>query len=154
MDNDWKKRLGMVYSTNADFQYESGDQEETETLSPQQQVLYVSLDKKNRKGKKVTLVEGFKGTIDDLKSLAKELKSSCGVGGSVGVKQILIQGDFRDRVITLLLDKGFTVKRKGGYKLLLADCNASKRSIGPLCLWSGGGDGSSGGYLILQNRRG
>ena len=114
MDNDWKKRLGMVYSTNADFQYESGDQEETETLSPQQQVLYVSLDKKNRKGKKVTLVEGFKGTIDDLKSLAKELKSSCGVGGSVGVKQILIQGDFRDRVITLLLDKGFTVKRKGG----------------------------------------
>ena len=114
MDNDWKKRLGMVYSTNADFQYESGDQEEAETLSPQQQVLYVSLDKKNRKGKKVTLVEGFKGTIDDLKSLAKELKSSCGVGGSVGDKQILIQGDFRDRVITLLQDKGFTVKRKGG----------------------------------------
>jgi len=114
MDNDWKKRLGMVYSTNPDFQYESGDQEETETLSPQQQVLYVSLDKKNRKGKKVTLVEGFKGTMDDLKSLAKELKSSCGVGGSVGDHNILIQGDFRDRVVTLLQDKGFTVKRKGG----------------------------------------
>jgi len=114
MENDWKKRLGMVYSTNPDFQYESGDQEEAETLSPQQQVLFVSLDKKNRKGKKVTLVEGFKGTMDDLKSLAKELKSSCGVGGSVGDHNILIQGDFRDRVINILQDKGFTVKRKGG----------------------------------------
>ena len=113
MDNDWKKRLGMVYSTNQDFQYESEDQE-AETLAPQHQMLYVSLDKKNRKGKKVTLVEGFKGTTEDLKNLAKELKSSCGVGGSVGDHNILIQGDFRDRVITLLQEKGFTVKRKGG----------------------------------------
>jgi len=114
MENDWKKRLGMVYSTNPDFQYESDDHEESETLSPKQQLLYVSLDKKNRKGKKVTLVEGFKGNMDDLKSLAKELKSSCGVGGSVGDHNILIQGDFRDRVIIILQDKGFTVKRKGG----------------------------------------
>ena len=114
MENDWKKRLGMVYSTNPDFQYESGEEEEMETLVPQQQQLYVSLDKKNRKGKKVTLVEGFKGTTEDLKSLAKELKSSCGVGGSVGDHNILIQGDFRDRVITLLQEKGFKVKRKGG----------------------------------------
>jgi len=114
MDNDWKKRLGMVYSTNPDFQFESGEEEETETLDPRQQQLYVSLDKKNRKGKKVTLVEGFKGTTEDLKILAKELKSSCGVGGSVGDKQILIQGDFRDRVITLLQEKGFKVKRSGG----------------------------------------
>ncbi|MCK5692057.1 MAG: translation initiation factor [Bacteroidales bacterium] len=114
MENDWKKRLGMVYSTNPDFQYESGEQEEMETLAPQQQQLYVSLDKKNRKGKKVTLVEGFKGTTEDLKNLAKELKSSCGVGGSAGDYNILIQGDFRDRVITLLQEKGFTVKRKGG----------------------------------------
>ena len=114
MENDWKKRLGMVYSTNPDFQYESGEEEEMETLVPQQQQLYVSLDKKNRKGKKVTLVEGFKGTTEDLKNLAKELKSSCGVGGSVGDHKILIQGDFRDRVITLLQEKGFKVKRKGG----------------------------------------
>ena len=114
MDNDWKKRLGMVYSTNPDFQYESGEEEETETLAPQQQLLNVSLDKKNRKGKKVTLVEGFMGTTEDLKSLAKELKSSCGVGGSVGDSQILIQGDFRDRLITLLQEKGFKVKRSGG----------------------------------------
>ena len=114
MENDWKKRLGMVYSTDPDFQYESGEEEEMETLAPQQQQLYVSLDKKNRKGKKVTLVEGFKGTTEDLKDLAKELKHSCGVGGSVGDHNILIQGDFRDRVITLLQEKGFKVKRKGG----------------------------------------
>lgn len=114
MDNDWKKRLGMVYSTNPDFQFESGEQEETETVAPQQQQLYVSLDKKNRKGKKVTLVEGFIGTPEDLRSLARELKSSCGVGGSVGDNNILIQGDFRDRVITLLQEKGFKVKRSGG----------------------------------------
>ena len=114
MENDWKKRLGMVYSTSPDFKYESGEEEEMETLAPQQQQLYVSLDKKNRKGKKVTLVEGFKGTTEDLKDLAKELKRSCGVGGSVGDHNILIQGDFRDRVITLLQEKGFKVKRKGG----------------------------------------
>ena len=114
MENDWKKRLGMVYSTNPDFQYESGDLEESETHAPQKQLLYVSLDKKNRKGKKVTLIEGFKGSTDDLKNLAKELKSSCGVGGSVGDQNILIQGDFRDRVFNLLQEKGFKVKRKGG----------------------------------------
>ncbi len=114
MDNDWKKRLGMVYSTNPDFQFESGEQEERKTVAPQQQLLYVSLDKKNRKGKKVTLVEGFMGTTEELKSLARELKSRCGVGGSVGDNNILIQGDFRDRVITLLQEKGFKVKRSGG----------------------------------------
>lgn len=114
MDNDWKKRLGMVYSTNPDFQYEHAEKEEAETPDPGKQLLYVSLDKKNRKGKKVTLVEGFKGTTEDLKNLAKELKSSCGVGGSVGDGNILIQGDFRDRVVNLLQDKGFKVKRSGG----------------------------------------
>ena len=85
-----------------------------ETLDPGQQLLYVSLDKKNRRGKKVTLVEGFTGTTEDLKNLAKELKSSCGVGGSAGDGKILIQGDFRDRVIGLLQDKGYKVKRSGG----------------------------------------
>ncbi len=113
MDNDWKKRLGMVYSTNPDFDYDS-EKEEKETLNPQKQQLYVSLDKKNRKGKKVTLVEGFIGTTEDLKSLARELKSSCGVGGSAGDQNILIQGDFRDRVSAILQEKGYKVKRKGG----------------------------------------
>ena len=114
MENDWKKRLGMVYSTNPDFQFESGEKEEEETIEPRQQMLYVSLDKKNRKGKKVTLIEGFQGSNEDLKSLARELKSSCGVGGSVGESGILIQGDFRERLIKLLQDKGFKVKQKGG----------------------------------------
>lgn len=114
MENDWKKRLGMVYSTNPDFQYNTGEEEEKETLEPEQQKLYVSLDKKNRKGKKVTLIEGFQGNTEDLKNLAKELKSGCGVGGSVGEYGILLQGDFRERVISMLQEKGFQVKRKGG----------------------------------------
>jgi translation initiation factor 1 len=114
MDNDWKKRLGMVYSTSPDFKFESGEEEEESTAPPHRQQLYVSLDKKNRKGKKVTLVEGFTGAHEDLKSLAKELKSKCGVGGSVGEGTILIQGDFRDRVFALLQEKGYKVKRSGG----------------------------------------
>ena len=114
MDNDWKKRLGMVYSTNPEYQFESGEGEEQSTPPPHMQQLYVSLDKKNRKGKKVTLVEGFKGTSEDLRELAKELKSKCGVGGSVGKTSILIQGDFRDRILSLLQEKGYKVKRSGG----------------------------------------
>jgi len=114
MDNDWKKRLGMVYSTNPDFQFESGDQEEAQPLAPGQQKLYVSIDKKNRKGKKVTLVKGFQGSLEELRSLAKELKISCGAGGSVVDDNILIQGDFRDRVVSLLQEKGYKVTRSGG----------------------------------------
>ncbi len=113
MDNDWKKRLGMVYSTNPEYQFDSGE-EEQETAPPNQQQLYVSLDKKNRKGKRVTLVEGFRGNTEELKSLAKELKSKCGVGGSVDDGTILIQGDFRDRILSLLQEKGYKVKRSGG----------------------------------------
>jgi len=114
MDNDWKKRLGVVYSTNPDFDYDGGGKQEEASPPPQQQTLYVSLDRKNRKGKTVTLISGFRGSRDDEKELAKELKSKCGVGGSQGDEGILIQGDFRDRIMTLLKDKGFQVKRKGG----------------------------------------
>lgn len=114
MENDWKKRLGMVYSTNPDYAYESEGKEEQETLPMAEQKLYVKLDRKNRKGKTVTLVEGFVGSDEDLKSLGKELKSRCGVGGSAKDGEILLQGDFRDRVMTLLKDKGYNVKRSGG----------------------------------------
>lgn len=114
MDNDWKKRLGVVYSTNPDFSFESGENEEEQTLPPNQQKLYVKLDRKNRKGKTVTLVEGFVGSENDLKALGKELKSKCGVGGSAKDGEILLQGDFRDRVISLLKDQGYNVKRSGG----------------------------------------
>lgn len=114
MENDWKKRLGMVYSTNPDFQYEKDDNEPSETPVPKQQQLYVSLDRKNRKGKSVTLVEGFQGSKEDLKNLGKELKSKCGVGGSVGDGSILIQGDHRERIISLLRESGYKVKQSGG----------------------------------------
>lgn len=114
MENDWKKRLGVVYSTNPEFQFESGMKKAQQTLPPDQQLLYVRLDRKNRKGKTVTLVDGFKGTEEDLKLLGRELKSRCGTGGSAKDGEILIQGDFRERVIALLVDKGFKVKRSGG----------------------------------------
>jgi len=114
MDNDWKKRLGVVYSTNADYKFDSDHEEGQETLPPGEQKLYVSLDRKNRKGKSVTLVEGFSGTDEDLRTLGKELKTKCGAGGSVKEGEIIIQGDFRDRVFALLKEKGYNVKRKGG----------------------------------------
>ncbi|MBL57595.1 MAG: translation initiation factor [Flavobacteriales bacterium] len=114
MENDWKERLGMVYSTNPDFDYDHGNREDEETLPPHEQQLYVSLDKKNRKGKAVSLVEGFVGSEEDLKDLGKLLKSKCGVGGSAKNGEILIQGDFRDKIVSLLQLEGYQVKRKGG----------------------------------------
>ena len=104
----------MVYSTNPEYQFKSEQEETGEPLDPSRQKLYVSLDRKNRKGKNVTLVKGFVGTEEDLKSLAKELKSKCGVGGSAKDGEILIQGDFRERIMGLLKDKSFNVKRTGG----------------------------------------
>ncbi len=103
----------MVYSTNPDYQFEDQEQQ-IETLPPNRQKLTVSLDKKQRKGKKVTLIKGFIGTENDLKSLAKKLKSSCGVGGSSKDGEIIIQGDFREKVQTLLENEGFKVKISGG----------------------------------------
>ncbi|MEX0981769.1 MAG: translation initiation factor [Bacteroidales bacterium] len=114
MDNDWKKRLGVVYSTNEDFNYEHEEKETSNTQPPNQQKLIVSLDKRNRKGKAVTLISGFTGSTDDLKELGKKLKSKCGVGGSVKEKEILLQGDHRDKVVGLLQEDNFNVKKAGG----------------------------------------
>jgi translation initiation factor 1 len=114
MENDWKKRLGTVYSTNPDYAFETEGKEELETVKPGQQKLYVKLDRKNRKGKSVTLIVGFVGKENDLKELGKELKSKCGVGGSAKDGLILLQGDFRNRVLTLLKEKGFNAKLSGG----------------------------------------
>jgi len=114
MESDWKKRLGIVYSTDPGFQYDSGETEDPETPPPPQQLLYVSCDRKQRKGKTVTLVEGFKGRGEDLSELARELKTACGSGGSVKDGDILVQGDFRERIRSILTEKGYRVKRKGG----------------------------------------
>ena len=109
-----KNKINIVYSTNPDFQYQYVEPEEQETLLPAQQDLRVMLDRKNRSGKSVTLITGFKGTQQDLADLAKELKSKCGVGGSAKDGEILVQGDFRDKILQLLLQKGYKAKKAGG----------------------------------------
>ena len=109
-----KGRSGVVYSTSDDYSYEYEGDFEEETLKPSDQNLKVMLDKKSRGGKQVTLVEGFVGADDDLKDLGKLLKSKCGVGGSAKNGEILIQGDFRDKVMQILQNEGYRVKRVGG----------------------------------------
>ena len=111
-DNDWKSRLGVVFSTNPDFKYDTGeDDTPRETLPAEKQRLIVSIDRRNRGGKQVTLVKGFVGSEEDLLALGKTLKSKCGVGGSVKEGEIIIQGDFRDRIVTLLRSMGYNAKR-------------------------------------------
>ena len=107
-NNDWKERLNIVYSTNPDFTYETTQEEEAETLPPAQQRLRVQLDRKNRGGKVVTLVTGFVGNENDLKDLGKLLKSKCGVGGSAKEGEIIVQGDFKQKVFDLLKKDGYS----------------------------------------------
>lgn len=106
--NDWKDRLNVVYSTNPAFNYESIEEETPDTLPKNQQKLRISMEKKGRGGKTVTLIKGFIGAEDDLKDLGKLLKKQCGVGGSVKDGEIIIQGDFKQRIIDLLKSEGYT----------------------------------------------
>lgn len=112
-DNDWKARLGMVYSTDPGFNYETEDEEQRETLPPARQDLRVWLDRRQRAGKVVTLVKGFVGRDDDLEELARLLKTRCGVGGAAKDGEIIIQGDHRDRVVEILTRSGYRCKKAG-----------------------------------------
>ena len=110
--NDWKKRDGVVFSTDPNFRYDTTDEDEqVQTLPPSSQKLIVAIDRSGRAGKQVTLVKGFVGTDEDLSDLGKKLKTKCGVGGSVKDGEILIQGDFRDKITELLQKDGYNAKR-------------------------------------------
>ena len=111
MENDWKDRLGVVFSTNPDFKYTTAETEEADTLPPSRQRLIVGIDRRNRGGKQVTLITGFVGKADDLKELGRTLKTRLGVGGSAKDGEITIQGDFRDKVVSILQGLGYNAKR-------------------------------------------
>lgn len=109
--SDWKDRLNVVFSTNPDFKFEHEEEHEEETLDKAKQMLRIELDKRNRKGKSVTLITGFIGSNDDLQTLEKLLKVKCGVGGSSRDGEILLQGDFRKKVLELLQKEGYAKAR-------------------------------------------
>ncbi len=113
-NNDWKSRLGMVYSTNPDFEYTDSSDDESQSLAPASQNLRVWLDKKQRGGKVVTIVKGFVGSESELKELARELKTKCGVGGAAKDGEIIVQGDHRERVVDILIKSGYRCKKAGG----------------------------------------
>ena len=106
-NNDWKDRLGVMYSTNPDFQYNTGNEEEEDTLPKEKQQLRISLDKRNRGGKAVTLVTGFRGTTEDMEALCKFLK----VSGSAKDGEIIVQGDLRQKVLEILQKEGYVKSR-------------------------------------------
>jgi translation initiation factor 1 len=108
-----KKRVNIVYSTNPNFSYEEQNQGAESTLPPGQQNLKVYLDRMGG-GKLLSRVSGFTGRTEDLEDLAKMLKQKCGVGGNAKDGEILIQGDNRDKIITLLTKEGYKVKKAGG----------------------------------------
>lgn len=110
MNNDWKDRLGIVFSTSSDFKYNNPDEQKTNTLPPQQQKLHVYFERRNRNGKVVTLIDGFIGSSNDLKCLEKLLKTKCGTGGSSKEGQIIIQGNCVDKIKSILDNEGYKVK--------------------------------------------
>lgn len=109
--SDWKSRLNVVYSTNPDFTYETEENCEQETLEKEKQLLRIQLDKRNRKGKAVTLITGFAGKDADLQTLGKLLKTKCGVGGSAKDGEIIVQGDHRNKVLEILQKEGYAKAR-------------------------------------------
>ncbi len=108
-----KEKIGVVYSTNPDYQYQYNEEPAVETLPAEKQKLIISLDKHARGGKQVTLVSGFVGTDEDISTLGKLLKNRCGVGGTAKEGVILIQGDHRDKIVALLQSQGYTKTKRG-----------------------------------------
>jgi translation initiation factor 1 len=105
-------RMGFVFSTDPNFKFEQ-EESPKETLPPQQQLLFVQLDNKQRGGKTVTLISGFEGMEQDLALLAKQLRNYCGTGGSAKDGQAIVQGDQREKVFQWLQKNGYTkTKRK------------------------------------------
>ena len=104
---DRKKRIGVVYSTNPDYEYSDDRQEEADTRPKNQQKLRLNMERAGRGGKTVTLVKGFVGSEEDITALSKLLKQKCGVGGSVKDGEIIIQGDHRQRLVEILKKEGF-----------------------------------------------
>jgi translation initiation factor 1 len=109
--NEWKERLGVMYSTNPDYAYDTGRGEDVVTRPKGEQLLRVSLDKRNRGGKVATIITGFRGTDGDLEALGKWLKVKCGVGGSAKDGEIIVQGDMRNKVVELLRNDGYLKSR-------------------------------------------
>lgn len=106
------KEGGIVYSTNPNYEYDN--EENIETLEPHQQDLRIWLEKGGRGGKVASVVKGFIGNEDDLKELAGLLKNKLGTGGSAKDEEIIIQGDHRDKMLAILVDKGYKAKKAGG----------------------------------------
>lgn len=100
--------MDIVYSTNPNFHFDD-EPEEPVTLPPAQQKLHVRMERSGRGGKTVTVVENFVGSDDDLADLCKMLKTKCGIGGSAKEGQIILQGDFRERVANILSAAGYKV---------------------------------------------
>ena len=107
------KKRNIVYSTNPSYNYDDED-EDNETLVKSEQELKVLVDRKQRKGKSVTLITGFIGANEDLKELGKTLKTKCGVGGSAKDNEILIQGEFKDKIFNILINMGYAKTKKVG----------------------------------------
>lgn len=102
----------IVFSTNRDLVLQANRQdEEPQTVAPQKQRLLVGIDRRHRAGKQVTLVSGFVGKTTDLEELGKALKNKCGTGGAVKDGAILVQGDCREKVVTILQNMGYQAKR-------------------------------------------
>ncbi len=106
-DNNWKDRLNIVYSTNPDFKFETDNDIIEEVLPKQQQILRIFTEKRNRGGKTVTVIKGFVGPENELKELAKYLKRYCGTGGSVKDGEIIIQGEFKQKLKVKLKEEGY-----------------------------------------------